>query len=97
MADITHEQLHALATRIEDSTRREVDRVRDELSKDIRAVHHRVGEVRDDVEGVQKDVKLQNGRVRRSEVAIAVLQWAVGLIGIVALALLSAFVQKVWP
>lgn len=38
-----------------------------------------------------------NGRTRKSEMAIAVLQWAVGLIGIVSLALFGAFLNKVWP
>ena len=37
-----------------------------------------------------------NGRVNRHEAAIAVLQWATGLIGVAALAMFGAMVAKVW-
>lgn len=52
---------------------------------------------RADIAGVHDRLDQLNGRTRKSESAIAVLQWAVGLIGIVALALLTAYVQSVWP
>lgn len=88
--EIPHEHLQVLATRIEDSTRREVDRVRDELCT-------RISEVKDDIGDVKQNVRSLNGRVRKSEIAVAVLKWAVGGAGIVSMALLVEFLRRVWP
>ena len=37
-----------------------------------------------------------NGRVTRHDAAIAVLQWATGLIGVTALAIFAAMLAKGW-
>ena len=56
-----------------------------------------LGEVYRKVCAVHDQTVLTNGRVNRHEAAIAVLQWSVGLVGVVSLALFAAFLGKVWP
>lgn len=82
MAGDLTERLETLATRIETSTRHEVDRASAELKDDIASVHHRVNELRD-------AVRIQNGRVGKNEIAIGRLQLAMIIIGSVGTALLA--------
>lgn len=64
--DLTHDHLQAFADRIEASTRREVDRLRDDVKDDMRQLHGRVGELRD-------EKKAQNGRLEKVEQRVATL------------------------
>lgn len=50
-----------------------------------------------DLAYIREGVDKINGRLRESERAIAVLQWAVGLIGAVSLILVTAIVKHLWP
>ena len=45
---------------------------------------------------VHEQTVITNGRVNGHQSAIAVLQWAVGLVGVVALAVFGALLSKVW-
>ena len=56
-----------------------------------------LGEVYRKLCAVHEQTVITNGRVNRHESAIAVLQWAVGLVGVVALAVFGALLAKVWP
>ena len=56
-----------------------------------------LGEVYRKLCAVHEQTVLTNGRVNRHESAIAVLQWAVGLVGVVSLALFVAVLSKAWP
>lgn len=56
-----------------------------------------LGEVYRKLCDVHEQTVLTNGRVNKHEAAIAVLQWAVGLVGVVALAIAGAALAKVWP
>lgn len=67
MAEITHQDLLALRESLEETTRRECDRLREDLKEDVRGVHARIKELRD-------RMAVQNGRVGKSEEAIATLQ-----------------------
>lgn len=55
-----------------------------------------LGEVYRKLCDVHEQTVLTNGRVNRHEAAIAVLQWAVGLVGVSALAVFGAMLAKVW-
>ena len=55
-----------LATVIVESTRREMDRLRDDFARDLRAVHHRITEV-------AERVTMQNNRGDKSDERIAAL------------------------
>jgi hypothetical protein len=59
----TQEQL---ATVIIEGTRREMDRLRDDVARDLRAVHHRISEV-------AERVTTQNGRQDKSDDRLAAL------------------------
>ena len=45
---------------------------------------------------VHEQTVITNGRVNKHEAAIAVLQWAIGLLGVAALAIFGALLSKVW-
>ncbi len=60
------------------------------LEEQGRATHDKVVES-------AKWLEALNHRTRKSEVAIAVLQWAMGLTGAVAIIALGLVLQKVWP
>lgn len=49
--------------------------------------------IKDGVDGINERLDAQNGRLRKAEAAIAVLQWAVGLVGVVALALFASMLR----
>ena len=55
-----------------------------------------LGEVYRKLCAVHEQTVLTNGRVNRHESAIAVLQWAVGLVGVASLAVFGAMLAKVW-
>lgn len=55
-----------------------------------------IGEVYRKLCEVHEQTVLTNGRVNKHEAAIAVLQWAVGLVGVAALAVFGAMLAKVW-
>lgn len=55
-----------------------------------------LGEVYRKLCAVHEQTVLTNGRVNRHEAAIAVLQWAVGLVGVVALAVFGSLLAKAW-
>lgn len=68
MADgLTHDHLNALGDRLEQSVRREVDKLSESVKDNFRAVHARVGEV-------NETVKVQNGRIGKSEQAIGAVK-----------------------
>lgn len=52
--------------------------------------------VRADIRRVEDRIVLQNGRVRRNEIGIAVLRWAVTLTGVTAMVLLTEFLRRVF-
>lgn len=66
MAEITHEDLMRAVDRIEASHRREVDNLRIDVKDDMKQVHARVSELRD-------QFKAQNGRVTTGEGKLAEL------------------------
>ena len=55
-----------------------------------------LGEVYRKLCAVHEQTVLTNGRVNRHEAAIAVLQWALGLVGVTALAAFGALLSKTW-
>ena len=55
-----------------------------------------LGEVYRKLCDVHEQTVMTNGRVNKHEAAIAVLQWATGLIGVAALAMFGAMLAKVW-
>jgi hypothetical protein len=55
-----------------------------------------LGEVYRKLCAVHEQTVITNGRVNRHEAAIAVLQWAIGLVGVAALAVFGAMLAKVW-
>ncbi len=55
-----------------------------------------LGEVYRKLCDVHAQTVLTNGRVNKHESAIAVLQWAVGLVGVAAIAIFGALLKKVW-
>ena len=61
MSDLTHADLMALGQRIEDSTRREVDHVRDDMKEGFRATNDRL----DKAETAVGDLALKMTEVRR--------------------------------
>lgn len=65
------------------------------LSRDEFLEH--IGLVREDVQGVHVRLDALNGRTRSAENTIAVLKWAVGLIGVASLAIFGVLLSKVWP
>lgn len=70
MSEITHQDLAKLGTRLEESMRREVDTLRDDVRDDVRAVHARVSELRDQHKDLVDEKRKQNGRVDKAETAI---------------------------
>lgn len=56
-----------------------------------------LGEVYRKLCAVHDQTVLTNGRVNKHEAAIAVLQWAVGLVGVGSLALFVAVLRKIIP
>lgn len=55
-----------------------------------------LGEVYRKLCDVHEQTVLTNGRVNKHEAAIAVLQWAVGLVGVVAVAVFGTLLSKLW-
>lgn len=55
-----------------------------------------LGEVYRKLCDVHEQTVLTNGRVNKHEAAIAVLQWAIGLVGVASLAVFGAMLAKVW-
>lgn len=55
-----------------------------------------LGEVYRKVCAVHDQTVLTNGRVNKHEAAIAVLQWAIGLVGVAALTIFGTVLAKVW-
>ena len=55
-----------------------------------------LGEVYRKLCAVHDQTVLTNGRVNKHDVAIGVLQWAVGLVGLASLAAFGALVAKAW-
>lgn len=53
-----------------------------------------LGEVHRLLQAVHTEVRLTNGRVRRSEIAIAILQWGYGLAAVIGAALVAYIVGK---
>lgn len=83
------EPVAAWLREITSSTSREIDRVREELTKHLTLVHDRLSDL---TEAIDR----QNGRVRRLEIVTGVLQWAIGLVGVVAATVMSAWVAQMW-
>ena len=54
-----------------------------------------LGEVYRKLCDVHEQTTITNGRVTKHDSAIAVLQWAVGLVGVAALAVFGALLAKV--
>ena len=55
-----------------------------------------LGEVYRKVCDVHEQTTLINGRVNKHEAAIAVLQWAVGLVGVASLAIFGILLSRLW-
>ncbi len=55
-----------------------------------------LGEVYRKVCQVHEQTVKTNGRVNGHDASIAVLQWAIGLVGVASLALFAAMLSKVW-
>ena len=65
----------------------------DETLIHLKYIRDALGEMKNSIQALDKTVQNQNGRVRQLEIAVAVLRWAGGVTGIVALYLVTEFVR----
>lgn len=59
----------------------------------LKYIRELVCEMKLSVQKLETAVQRQNGRVRRMEIAVAVLKWGFGVIGVVSLYLFTEFVR----
>lgn len=62
-------------------------------AREDQLIDERHKQLMEGIQGVHERLDTLNGRTRRLEITVAVLQWAYGLTGIVGLALFTYFFQ----
>ena len=65
----------------------------DETLIHLKYIRDVLGEMKNSIQALDETVQKQNGRVRQLEIAVAVLKWAGGVFGIVALYLLTELIR----